>query len=101
LGIFSKHKVVSASIAHTLDDTFGLRQTFESKSLEKWLNDAQKQELSEQEKIFGSVLQKLLISNRSSWQEQELAMHFIGPMFSVINFTELYKYNLFAQRHIS
>lgn len=83
-----------------LDETFGLRQTFKSKSLERWLGEAKKIELSKQEKEFGFLLQELLISNRNSWQEQELAMHFIGPVFSLINFTEIYKYNLFAQRHI-
>ena len=27
-------------------------------------------------------------------------MHFIGPMFSLVNFTEPYRFNLFAQRNI-
>ena len=38
--------------------------------------------------------------NVNSWNEQELNMHFIGPIFSLINFSSK-KYNLFAQRSIS
>lgn len=83
-----------------LDSLFGLKRTLESEALEQWLAAIQQIELSEFEKASCKNLQKFLLANADSWQEQELSLHFIGPMFSIIQFTELYRYNLFAQRYI-
>lgn len=83
-----------------LDKTFGLRNVVSSSVLDDWLQRAATVELSDFEEEYCLTLQNLLRANTNSWQEQELAMHFIGPLFTVINFTDLYRYNLFAQRHI-
>lgn len=83
-----------------LDKTFGLRNVVSSSVLEDWLQQAATIELSAFEEQYCLTLQTLLRANTNSWQEQELAMHFIGPLFTVVNFTDLYRYNLFAQRHI-
>lgn len=83
-----------------LDKTFGLRNVASSAVLEDWLQRAAAVELSSFEEQYCRTLQSLLRANTNSWQEQELAMHFIGPLFTVVNFTDLYRYNLFAQRHI-
>ena len=44
---------------------------------------------------------KNLQENVWHWNEQDLSMHFIGPMFSLTQFTVFYRFNLFAQRTIS
>jgi hypothetical protein len=47
------------------------------------------------------AFQNLLKTNVNSWNEQDLSLHFIGPVFSLVNFTEPYRFNLFAERFIS
>ena len=47
-----------------------------------------------------SLLQESLIVNIDNWNEQELSMHFIGPVFALLKFTNR-KYNLFAERQLS
>lgn len=81
-----------------LDDLFGLRRTFSSQVLDDWL--IKEVPLTEQEQEMLRVFQKLLILNRDSWNEYELAMNFIGPILALANFTELYRFNLFSQRSI-
>lgn len=83
-----------------LDKTFGLRRATMSVVLDDWLQRASSIELSGFEHQYCMELQSLLLANTDSWQEQELSLHFIGPMFSIVKFTDLYRYNLFAQRHI-
>lgn len=83
-----------------LDKLFGTRQSETSNVLDRWLNRASAIELSDFEKQNCIELRSLLRTNATSWQEQELSLHFIGPMFSMVKFTDLYRYNLFAQRHI-
>ena len=41
-----------------------------------------------------------MILNSDAWIEQELALNFIGPVFSLARFWEPYRYNFFAGRHI-
>ena len=43
---------------------------------------------------------ELLFLNREAWNEQELSLHFIGPVFALARFTEPYRFNLFAERRI-
>ncbi len=83
-----------------LDKNFGLRRAITSPVLADWLQDAATIELSAFERQYCRELQSLLLANTDSWQEQELSLLFIGPMFSIVKFTDLYRYNLFAQRHI-
>lgn len=68
--------------------------------MDEWLLRATKIELPDFEQQYCSELRSLLRTNADSWQEQELSLHFIGPLFSVVKFTVLYRYNLFAQRYI-
>lgn len=83
----------------SLDDTFGLRQVFSDSLLDHWLET----ELtpSNYEKDVLQHLRHLLTINAPVWNEQELALHFIGPLLSVVQFTEPYRFNLFAERQIS
>src|SRR5438552_2090311 len=82
-----------------LDRTFGLRKTFSNQTLDGWLQADVA--LSEKEKEILERYQELLILNSDAWNEQELALHFIGPLLSLVHFTEPYRFNLFAERRIS
>lgn len=42
----------------------------------------------------------MLSINRDAWNEQELALHFIGPILGLVHFTEPYRFNLFDERRI-
>ena len=83
-----------------LEKTFGLRQIRKMSVMDEWLQKAKLTKSSEKEVAFLSLLQELLILN-ASWNEQELSLHFIGPIFSLVNFTEPYQFNLFAERFIA
>ncbi len=83
-----------------LEDTFEIRPTRSMAELKSWLdadillNDAEKRDI-----LF---FQDGLIDNVVHWNEQELALHFIGPLFSLAHFLgDDFKYNLFAERPIS
>ena len=81
-----------------LDKLFGLRQTFSSTVLDQWLTT--EIVLTDREKSSLEDLQMILNLNAQGWNEQELSMHFIGPLFNLVGFTEPYQFNLFAQRKI-
>ena len=83
-----------------LDKTFGLRRALTLPALTDWLAMGKQQPLSDLDHSKLSDLQELLLLNADNWNEQELSLHFIGPIFSIVKFSELYRYNLFAQRHI-
>ena len=44
--------------------------------------------------------QELLILNSDAWNEQELSLNFIGPVFALARFSDPYRYNLFSERKI-
>lgn len=81
-----------------LDKLFGLRQIFASPLLEHWLH--QENTLSAYEQQTLQELRSLLILNAPIWNEQELTRYFIGPLLSLVRFTEPYRFNLFAERKI-
>jgi hypothetical protein len=81
-----------------LDKLFGLRQVFASPMLEQWLQ--REMTLSDYEQQTLHELRELLNLNAPGWNEQELALHFIGPLLSLVRFTEPYRFNLFAERKI-
>ncbi|MFN8493334.1 MAG: hypothetical protein U0350_37395 [Caldilineaceae bacterium] len=81
-----------------LDKLFGLRQVFASPILDQWLQ--RKITLSDYELQTLQELRSLLTLNVPGWNEQELALHFIGPLLSLVRFTEPYRFNLFAERKI-
>lgn len=80
-----------------LAKTFGLKRLLESPDMDSWLN--QPIELTEREKENLSDLQQLLLFNILGWNEQELALHFIGPVFNLAKFSTE-RFNLFAERYI-
>jgi len=82
----------------SLDETFGLHQGFHSQALMTWLKSPV--ELSNYERESTIFLQELLQLNVLGWNEQELSLHFIGPLFSLARISSQ-KYNLFANRQIS
>ncbi len=81
-----------------LDDTFGLKQIFESAMLDDWLNRTV--EISDFERQSLQFYQYGLKRKIHDWNEQDLSLHFIGPMFSLVNFTSD-KFNLFAERSLA
>ncbi|MEM7128850.1 MAG: hypothetical protein AAF702_21125 [Chloroflexota bacterium] len=83
-----------------LDKTFGLRNVLNSPALDEWFALSSDITLSELDHSKLSDLQELLQINANSWNEQELSIHFIGPILSMVKFTDPYRYNLFAQRYI-
>lgn len=82
-----------------LDKTFDLEPIFVLPALNEWLNAALP--LNEPERYEANELRELLTLNAGHWNEQELSLHFIGPVFSMVMFTVVRKMNLFAQRYIS
>ncbi|MCE7984781.1 MAG: hypothetical protein DYG89_26715 [Caldilinea sp. CFX5] len=81
-----------------LDKLFGLRQIFADPILDQWLQG--EPTLSDYEQKTLQELRTLLNLNVPSWNEQELAQHFIGPLLNLVRFTEPYRFNLFATRKI-
>ena len=80
-----------------LEKTFQLKQQRTLQPLQDWL--ARQAEVSELEKQFLLIFQNHLIMNVHDWNEQELSLHFIGPVLGLVNFTTT-KSNLFAERSI-
>ena len=78
-----------------LEKTFGLIQTDTLPSLNDWLST--KESVSAHHQASLLELQQLLTFNVRSWNEQELDRHFIGPVLSLINFSNL-KFNLYSER---
>jgi hypothetical protein len=82
-----------------LEDTFGLQQTAKSSVLTDWFKRSKKTKILSVERQTILRFQQSLIANLLGWNEQELALNFIGPLISCIQFTS-HKYNLFAERSI-
>jgi hypothetical protein len=78
-----------------LEKTFGLIQTDTLPSLNAWLSTQETVSAHHQASLL--ELQQLLTFNVRSWNEQELDRHFIGPILSMINFSNL-KFNLYSER---
>lgn len=81
-----------------LEKTFGLVQQFECVELDNWLK--RPIALSEQEQMELRSFQDLLRLNVMHWNEQELSLNFIGPLFAMVKFTTR-QFNFFAQRLLS
>lgn len=82
-----------------LEDNFGLRQVMDCSILDAWLYAKLNIDTTEKNEL--NLLQSLLRHNVLHWNEQELSLHFIGPMFSLARFISLdLKFNLFAERPI-
>lgn len=78
---------------------FGLRMTKKIPELEEWL--ANLPNLNETEELISQYYQGQLLDNINNWNEQELSLGFIGPIFNLVKFQIPYQLNFFAQRTIS
>ncbi len=81
-----------------LDKTFGLQQVKTLTILSEWL--AGPSEISDLEKQILLIFQEGLKDNVHDWNEQELGLQFIGPIFGLVDFTTE-KFNFFAERSLS
>ena len=82
-----------------LDKHFTTRRVESLNSLNEWLKADM--EISDLHIGMIQLLTNSLQQNVLHWNEQDLSLHFIGPMFSLISFTKPYRFNLFAQRTFS
>lgn len=81
-----------------LDKTFGLEQVESLEMLNQWLVlDA---DINNFEMQFLQHLRQVLAFNVHDWNEYELDAHFIGPLFTLVNFSST-KFNHYSQRLIS
>jgi hypothetical protein len=78
-----------------LEDTFGLDQVDNLPALDNWLLG--KSEIEPSERKFLIHLQELLDFNFRDWNEGELDSFFIGPVMSLVDFSNK-KSNLFSER---
>ncbi len=85
-------------ILEDLEDCFGLKEIKKSELLIDWLNS--KIEIESDKEKFMLYYQELLIKYNKTWNEDELKLHFIGPLLMLINFNSDF-YKSFSQRTIS
>ncbi len=81
-----------------LDSTFNLKPlpAKQMAVLQAWLNG--QSEITAHEQNHLPLLQEYLHEHVDDWNEQELALHFIGPMFALVQFDYQRKIGLFAER---
>ena len=82
----------------SLEKRFGIQKKI-LYSLNVWINVHFELDgfLQESVRRFSTTL----ANNVEHWNETDLSMHFIGPMFSLVEFTQPYRFNLFAQAMLS
>ncbi len=80
-----------------LDKAFGLQRADSVAVLEQWLESSQTQTITQRELIILEELRRLLDRRVDAWNEYELSMHFIGPLFNLIDFDSP-NFNLYAGR---
>jgi hypothetical protein len=82
-----------------LDDRFNLKPLPIMPILQAWLNAPS--DITESERNYLAILQHYLRENVDNWNEYELALHFIGPMFTLVEFNYQRQFNLFGERPLS
>jgi len=84
-----------------LDKRFGIRQIRQSERLTSWLESPT--EIGELEQTSLTRLKQILTYNVDNWNEQELSMHFIGPLFMLIDLSDEQneRFNIFAGRDLA
>jgi hypothetical protein len=80
-----------------LEKIFELKLKDENVFLSAWVNQNQVLNSFQQEALL--FYRKELRANFFNWNEQELSMHFIGPMLSLVDFTGE-NFNAYANRSI-
>lgn len=84
----------------SLDRLFGLKQVETLPSLDDLLN--RPYTISDFQRSYLLMLQDKVTFNVLSWNEQELALHFIGPLTTFVDFTDKDgRFNEFAERMFS
>mgnify|MGYP000588453656 CR=1 FL=1 len=78
---------------------FGLKLVRTQTVLTNWINTTA--EILPHEQTILQLYRQSLTDSVFYWNEQELFGNFIGPLFSLVNFTEPYQYGFFAQRTIA
>jgi len=81
-----------------LEERFGLMWEDTLPTLEDWLS-VENEQLAENEQNSLLPFQSFLQEKVEDWNEQELSMHFIGPIFSLLRFSSK-KYGSFAGREL-
>jgi hypothetical protein len=81
-----------------MERTFKIMPTKQNKALAEWITTSF--EVTDFDRETVRRLCELLQDNVAHWNEYDLSMHFIGPMFSAVNFTKPFRFNLFAQRNL-
>jgi len=82
-----------------LEKTFYLVDVEESNLLSEWIENSNNYTIDEYEKRIINHLQAILKYRVDDWNEIELTEHFVGPLFSIINFNTK-KYGMFSDRLI-
>ena len=83
-----------------MQDTFGLRQIWESPILDHWNSVATGMTIEEPEKFLLPRLQTSLFKHGDTWNEIELIEFCVAPIFTLVDFqTEYFK--MFSERRIS
>lgn len=83
-----------------VEKQFNINQVRNLASLDEWLGFVY--DFQDTETKFLTLLKQEMEDNANHWNEQELSLHFIGPMLSFVNFSdENYRFNAFAARPIS
>ena len=78
-----------------LDKLFGLNQIDDWDALMAWLD--QPHEISAWEEENLRFFRRVLAHNVHNWNESELIQHFIGPIFTLVDFSDK-RFNYFAER---
>jgi hypothetical protein len=81
-----------------MEETFGLIRVRQNLVLTNWTTTDI--ELTDFDRETVRRLCELLQDNVEHWNEFDLSLHFVGPMFSAVNFTKPRRFNLFAQRNL-
>ena len=82
-----------------LENKFGLIPLFTSETLINWIRATW--QLQTEDLSAVSRLSTLLTHNAEHWNEYDLGLHFIGPMFSWVDFTVPLRFNLFGQSSLT
>ncbi|OQY44092.1 MAG: hypothetical protein B6242_13450 [Anaerolineaceae bacterium 4572_78] len=80
-----------------LDDMFGLEILDDNPILQNWLTG--QVEINDFEERTLYVYQEVLKRYVHDWYEIELLQHFIGPMFTLVNFSSK-KFGIFSERYL-
>jgi hypothetical protein len=82
-----------------LDKRFGLKEVKSLPSLTQWLNETA--EVTDFERNVLLYYQTLLLNHADAWNEQELSLNFIGPVFGLVQYGFDRTFNFFAERPFS